>query len=347
MAAKSKLTDEQREDIKFLYLENKLTKSQIIKKFEIDLKYLKRVLQKFNIKNERRIIDSPRKYNYNRRYFNNIETQDQAYWLGILASDGYIQKCSTIVGLCVADEELVINLKNSINGNIPIVVKQGRKISHQKQFRIHINSKEMINDLEKWGIIQNKAYRTKIPKINEDLIRHFIRGYFDGDGGIYIKGKRRNITITSCSREILKQIQSILQLKNMLTKRNHIYYPKKSKAAELIISSKEEVIKFLEFIYLDANLKLIRKYNLYLNIKNMSIKIKKINSSSKYYGVYYNKNLKNPKYSAVLKTKGHKKIYLGNFIKEREAALAYNSKIKELSLPDYMLNKIEENSIVS
>ncbi|MNP27459.1 hypothetical protein D3C76_1203710 [compost metagenome] len=40
----------------------------------------------------------------------------------------------------------------------------------------------MCDDLTKWG--RNETFM-EIPKIDPALVRHFIRGYFDGDGSIY------------------------------------------------------------------------------------------------------------------------------------------------------------------
>ena len=40
----------------------------------------------------------------------------------------------------------------------------------------------MFNDLGKLGVIPNKTKHEIIPNINQDMMRHFIRGFFDGDG---------------------------------------------------------------------------------------------------------------------------------------------------------------------
>ena len=41
---------------------------------------------------------------------------------------------------------------------------------------------ELINDLENLGLHQNKTFTLEYPNIDEKLERHFLRGYFDGDG---------------------------------------------------------------------------------------------------------------------------------------------------------------------
>ena len=51
-------------------------------------------------------------------------------------------------------------------------------------YSIFINSSKMANDLSQYGIIPNKSHLDSIflPNLENELISHFIRGYFDGDG---------------------------------------------------------------------------------------------------------------------------------------------------------------------
>ena len=54
-------------------------------------------------------------------------------------------------------------------------------------FGAHITSDKMFSDLCKHGCVPNKSLILTFPVITEELIPHFIRGYFDGDGGITIR----------------------------------------------------------------------------------------------------------------------------------------------------------------
>ena len=52
-------------------------------------------------------------------------------------------------------------------------------------------AKKIFKDLIKLGVTPRKSLTLKFPTfLNEDLMRHFIRGYFDGDGCIW-DGKRQ------------------------------------------------------------------------------------------------------------------------------------------------------------
>lgn len=61
---------------------------------------------------------------------------------------------------------------------------RGSTVKSNTSIRMNLNSQQIVEDLKnKYGITNNKIYmELNIPKMSKELIRHFIRGYFDGDG---------------------------------------------------------------------------------------------------------------------------------------------------------------------
>ena len=121
-------------------------------------------------------------YNVNHQYFKEINSKDKAYWLGWLAADGcvYCRKSTTyMIKLClgIKDKEILKLFNQSLNYNKPVAITP-------KTATVEIISKEMFNDLSKYNIIPRKSGVYRMPKIRQDLMHHFIRGYFDGDGSI-------------------------------------------------------------------------------------------------------------------------------------------------------------------
>jgi hypothetical protein len=55
----------------------------------------------------------------------------------------------------------------------------------------------MVSDLIKHGCVNNKTFKIKLPNISIDIYPSFIRGYFDGDGYISLKGGSGTCGITS------------------------------------------------------------------------------------------------------------------------------------------------------
>lgn len=126
------------------------------------------------------------------------------YVLGFFAADGgmfinsegskYIQFVST-------DKEILIKIKKLIHSKHKIGIKKSSAYNPKwkKCYLIQIGSKEMYNDLLKLGFTPKKDLTLRFPKVPNEYLSHFVRGYFDGDGSVSFgtyKRKSRNNKIT-------------------------------------------------------------------------------------------------------------------------------------------------------
>ena len=102
--------------------------------------------------------------------------------------------------------------------------------------------------------------KCRFPKIDSVFIPHFIRGLMDGDGCIYTK-KRKNCRVTIVSNHIM--VSEISDIVNENLKINSKVNKKTENVSSFSISGRLQVLKFLEWIYKDADLKLDRKYEKY------------------------------------------------------------------------------------
>lgn len=118
---------------------------------------------------------------YNRE-LQSIDTQEKAYLLGLFYADGNvgINQTQCRIELKLEDKELIFHLQK-LFPFFYIHYDRGTKIelgNYQKTLK---------EDLVFNGCLPRKSFENKenihMPDINKDLIRHFIRGYFDGDGG--------------------------------------------------------------------------------------------------------------------------------------------------------------------
>ena len=172
---------------------------------------------------------SRRKYYLNETFFDNIDTQDKAYILGFFYADGY---------------------------------------NYENQWRLLLFSKHICDSLNAIGMTPAKSLTLEFPNIDPSLYRHFIRGYFDGDGCISLyKHPRSSITRVNISmlstEKFLNKVKEILF--DELKINCGIYDIKKNNITKtLSISSVGSCVKFLEWIYQDANLYMQRKYDKYL-----------------------------------------------------------------------------------
>jgi len=160
------------------YLNNFVSIKDVCKKFHIDNKSFSKYLKLNNIE----IRETRRKYIVNEEYFDIIDTEDKAYWLGFLMGDGCIKSNNNQIQLALSnkDEDHVIKFKNCLNSNYPIIYEETKFNSKSSIFRIY--SKKMYNRLNELNFTTHKSMNEKFIHSNFDYA--FIRGIFDADGWI-------------------------------------------------------------------------------------------------------------------------------------------------------------------
>ncbi|MBI2113353.1 MAG: LAGLIDADG family homing endonuclease [Candidatus Wildermuthbacteria bacterium] len=148
-----------------------------------------------------------------------------AYVLGFIAADGSLiknKRGAHFLEIQSIDEELLFGIRKVLKSDLLIGQYIPKNKKWRKRFRLQIGSKKMYQDLTKLGIVPNKEYRLVMPSMPTLFLRHFIRGYFDGDGsvGFYaFQRKNRRVptrmlltTFTSCSMQILEKIAYSLHI---------------------------------------------------------------------------------------------------------------------------------------
>lgn len=197
------------------------------------------------------------KYSCNELFFSKIDNELNAYWLGFIYADGCISKPknkSPFLQIAISrkDEDLLYKFKEHINFTGPVLYIQP---NNSKQSRIRITSSKLVNDLIKHGIIYKKSLKLKYPTIPNKLQKHFIRGYFDGDGGI----AKNNTEITIAGTEsFLNSTQNIFN-KVLGTTITKLY--KKENIFQYTKHGRLQVAQILKWLYKDSFIYLDRKYN--------------------------------------------------------------------------------------
>lgn len=139
-----------------------------------------------------------KKYTVNESFFEKIDTQEKAYAFGVLLSDGCIINSKSYASKYICFDQLIERIdileqiKRSLNTDYPIHrTLLGSKIT----CRLQICSNKMFNDLVKLGVTPKKSLTVCFPTfIKDDLMPHFIRGLFDGDGCVW-NGKRKKMLV--------------------------------------------------------------------------------------------------------------------------------------------------------
>lgn len=144
-------------------------------------------------------------------------TQDMAYVLGFFAADGYItvnKRGSTYWCIGITDRKLLENIRLCIGSN-HVISKRVYKHKGKDLYRFQIGSIEMCEDLRKLGFWLNKTQSLAVPFVPEAFFSHFIRGYFDGDGNVWV-GKVKNTGQDGYTRIIVGFTSSSYQFLNSI-----------------------------------------------------------------------------------------------------------------------------------
>ena len=235
--------------------------------------------KKFNIKKSNKGLQATRTHKLNQNYFEEIDTEHKAYWLGFIMADGCITRTSkngayNRLDICLKNSDIQIlnDLQKDLESDYPIKIKNNinKKMDFETTIcELRISSKKLVDDLIKNGISPNKTGKEILPKtIPKELVPHFIRGYFDGDGSITVN---KSFRVCSSSQEILISFNDFFD--NVLGFDFAIYEVKKYKVPFFVIDSNnnEKNKKVLDLIYKGSTIYLDRKYKRYVNMYCSSI----------------------------------------------------------------------------
>ena len=214
-------------------------------------------------------------YSVNSSFFEKIDTEEKAYIIGFIAADGHVDEKHYKLNITLKDSDykLLEKIREVMHSTHPIkrgIIKENpyKKSDNKilKQCSLTINGKQLITPLINMGLSGKKAYTldsTLVEYIPESLMRHFLRGYFDGDGNVswgkkYSSGYKYIVQVVGNEDFLLGSFQKYFPSNCSL------YKDKLSKQCYTWkVACKMEVMKFLTYIYGDATIYLHRKYNIY------------------------------------------------------------------------------------
>lgn len=238
-----------------LHLKKKISVTKIQKIYGISRTTLNRGSKKYKIP----IINNSKAiFNYD--YFEKIDSEEKAYWLGFIAADGNVREGKKSVNLFelslkLSDSSHLEIFKDAINFKKPIL---------KDHFRCRLMLADVVfckNLIDK-GVVPRKSLILKFPteeQVPTELIRHFIRGYFDGDGCISNPLKRAiSVSLLGTNDFLKKCLETIGHEDRKLIK------DKRNTNVQMFILNGKNAINFLNLMYKDSNVFLQRKYYRYL-----------------------------------------------------------------------------------
>ncbi len=135
--------------------------------------------------------ENSRKYSVDESFFDKIDSEEKAYWLGFLTADGTVGRNYIILSLQSGDKEHLSKLNTSLQSNYPVISRQ-RTVSEKvySSVSVHITSHRLVSALNRLGVENNKSFTVRpCVQIPDVLLSHYWRGIFDGDGSVFLQGR--------------------------------------------------------------------------------------------------------------------------------------------------------------
>jgi len=131
-----------------------------------------------------------RKYSLDPYYFSEINSRDKAYITGMLHSDGCITRGTKQVRIKLTDIDLIEEINSKIYKDRPLYYNLATQ-KNKRNGLLVITHSQIYEDVQKHGCCLDKTYNLEFPTtIPKEFMGDYFRGFFDGDGSIYIYEKK-------------------------------------------------------------------------------------------------------------------------------------------------------------
>lgn len=219
-------------------------------------------------------------YSCDYHFFEKIDTEEKAYWLGFISADGWISKNNETGSGCVGielqygDIEHLKKFNKSISGNYRITdkwktcslsLKNPEKKNHMCSIRVY--STVMYNSLVSLGLTSNKSFDLFFPNIPNELRKHYLRGYFDGNGCFSVSNNHLNVSFCTASEKMKNDLICVCKEEGFSFCDYSSIDEFGVKVYRPELNGLKEKIRFLNYLYDESNVYLERKQKKYIKAK--------------------------------------------------------------------------------
>ena len=182
-------------------------------------------------------------------FFSVIDTEAKAYILGFVMADGCVNGRSLEIRVLRRDVDILYKIKRAMNAHTEVHQSDTTELAS-----LYIGSIELLGSLAKFGVVKAKTSTIAFPILPDDLYRHFLRGYLDGDGWI----TERQYGIVTGSKDFYEGFVSYIALRYGLRP----WIKDRSTNYDLAFGRKNKSV--IQDIYHDATIYLDRKHQKFL-----------------------------------------------------------------------------------
>lgn len=158
---------------------------QLSQKYNLSQSFFNRIFRENNW--EKRKRSDYKHYEINENYFDQIDTPNKAYIIGLLYADGcnYVKRSEIRLSLQENDKQILYDINNELNSNRELRIRHFDNPNWQDSYTLTICNKHISQRLNELGVIPNKSLVLDFPEwITPELFPFLLKGYIDGDGWI-------------------------------------------------------------------------------------------------------------------------------------------------------------------
>lgn len=190
-----------------------------------------------------------------------IDSNEKAYFIGLLLTDGYVINERGYVGIDLSDKDAIEMLCRYINTTYKVIEPTNKGKAKQNKYRIVLYGRELLIEVKRLAVVEKKTYSLARPSLLKEEMKYLsyiLRGIIDGDG--WIRKDGREFFICSASLEFINWCKDMLyylgfekiQVSHIKNQYSGIY---------MIRSASEYNIEILKSKIYSKPFGMMRKYN--------------------------------------------------------------------------------------
>ena len=245
-----------------------MTGHQTAKELNVDYTCVHRWLRKLGLN----LPNFHNELKFDNTVFDTIDTEEKAYWLGFMYADGYVSKNGKTVELTLKGDDADHLKKFADFLHHKEGIKFNKSKCNGKEFsrcRLVLTNQHFNQALARLGCVPNKSLILQFPNssifANSELIRHFVRGYIDGDGTITLGSTGYSGIYIIGTFEFLEGIKAWYP--NAFSSASHKDKRHPDSNTFYIFSVGKKAAEFGSILYNNATIYLQRKYDKFIENK--------------------------------------------------------------------------------
>jgi intein/homing endonuclease len=271
------ITKKQQALVTNLYINKCTNLAEIARRTKLSRPTVRKILRQEGLRDVKK-SDIDNSAYLNKNMFDAINDEASAYFLGLLYADGnvYLRKTNDIPTISLTlqerDKHILDTFRKLIAPKHSLYLKSAKIDTQQDQYKLAFSSQVIGDQLQQLGCIPRKSLKLTFPtNISPNLIRHFVRGYFDGDGCIsfyrHKNGYRAYLASFASTKTFCKELGLLFDNIGL----TYGIYTRKSNGitSELVVGGNQQVLTLLVWMYNDAKYFIKRKRDKYTELQQL------------------------------------------------------------------------------